>query len=204
GLAVGVLALVTVLTAFAEEMPASHHQWVPVAAAVMVAAWAVELAGLRWPRLALVAAVVLPNAWLTLMGHFGANYLFLLLLVAWVELVGSRADRAAALVLSLATLGLGLAIDAADGEVVWGSWISYLVVVLMAWSMGLVLRRQDRLVAELRLRRAEAEQRGREMAALVDAARDLASTLELRPLLELMLDHLKRLVDHAGTSIWEL
>src|SRR5207244_2542572 len=54
------------------------------------------------------------------------------------------------------------------------------------------------------LRRSEAEQHGREMAALADAARDLASTLELRALLELMLDHLKRLVDHAGTSIWEL
>jgi signal transduction histidine kinase len=70
--------------------------------------------------------------------------------------------------------------------------------------MGLVLRRQDRLVGELRLRRTEAEQRGREMAALVDAARDLASTLELPALLDVMLDHMRRLVDHAGTSIWEL
>src|SRR5207245_5205779 len=136
GLAVGVLALVTVLTAFAEEMPASHHQWVPVAAAVMVAAWAVELAGVRWPRLALVAAVVLPNAWLTLMGHFGANYLFLLLLVVWVGLIGSPVERAVAPALSLAVLGLGLARNAVDGDVSWGAWISYLVVVLLAWSMG--------------------------------------------------------------------
>jgi signal transduction histidine kinase len=201
GLAVGVLALVAVLTALAEEMPASHHRWVPVAAAVMVVAWAVELLGVPWPRLALVAAVVLPNVYLTLIGHTGANYLFLLLLVVWVELVGSRVERAAALVLSLATLGLGLAVDAADGRVAWASWISYLVVVLMAWSVGLVLRRQDRLVAELRRRRSEAEQRGRELAALVDAARDLASTLELRPLLDLLLDHLGRLVPYAGTAI---
>jgi signal transduction histidine kinase len=43
-----------------------------------------------------------------------------------------------------------------------------------------------------------------EVAALLDAARDLASTLELRPLLEVLLDHLKRLVDYAGTSIWEV
>ena len=45
---------------------------------------------------------------------------------------------------------------------------------------------------------------GPEVGALLDAARDLASTLELRPLLEVLLDHLKRLVDYAGTSIWEL
>jgi signal transduction histidine kinase len=151
GLAVAVLVLVTVAVTFSEDMPFSHYQAVPVAAAIMAVAWAVELVGVPWPRLALIAAVVLPNAWLTLMGHFGANYLFLLLLVAWVELVGNRAERAAALVLSLATLGLGIAVNAADGAVNWGSWISYLVIVLMAWSMGLVLRRQDRLVAELAL-----------------------------------------------------
>ncbi|MBV9601611.1 MAG: GAF domain-containing sensor histidine kinase [Chloroflexi bacterium] len=45
---------------------------------------------------------------------------------------------------------------------------------------------------------------GAEVAALLDAARDLASTLELPRLLEVLLDHMKRLVDYAGTSIWEL
>jgi signal transduction histidine kinase len=45
---------------------------------------------------------------------------------------------------------------------------------------------------------------GPELGALLDAARDLASTLELKPLLDVLLDHLKRVVDYAGTSIWEL
>ena len=45
---------------------------------------------------------------------------------------------------------------------------------------------------------------GPEVGALLDAARDLASTLELKPLLDVLLDHLKRVVDYAGTSIWEL
>jgi GAF domain-containing protein len=45
---------------------------------------------------------------------------------------------------------------------------------------------------------------GPEVGALLDAARDLASTLELKPLLNVLLDHLKRVVDYAGTSIWEL
>jgi signal transduction histidine kinase len=195
--AVGVLAAVTVVTAFVDEMPASHRLAVPAAVAVMVLAWAVELAGVRWPRLTLVAAVVLPNVWLTLIGHGGPNHLFLLLLVAWVVVVGSRVEGAAALVLSLATLGVAVGSESAAGHVPLSAWISYLVVVLMAGSMALVLRRQERLNRDL-------EQRGRELSTLVDAARDLASTLELRRLLEVMLDHLKGLVDHAGTSIWEL
>jgi signal transduction histidine kinase len=42
---------------------------------------------------------------------------------------------------------------------------------------------------------------GPEVAALLDAARDLASTLELPRLLELLLDHLNALVGYAGTAI---
>jgi signal transduction histidine kinase len=37
--------------------------------------------------------------------------------------------------------------------------------------------------------------------ALLDVVRDLASTLELHPLLELLLDHLRTLVDYTGTAI---
>jgi hypothetical protein len=36
---------------------------------------------------------------------------------------------------------------------------------------------------------------------VLEAARDLASPLELRPLLELLLDHLRSVVDYAGTAI---
>ena len=40
-----------------------------------------------------------------------------------------------------------------------------------------------------------------EVATLLVAARDLAATLELRPLLELLLDHLNALVGYVGTAI---
>src|SRR5688572_12486122 len=43
-----------------------------------------------------------------------------------------------------------------------------------------------------------------EVRALLDAARDLASTLELRPLLDLLLDHLGRVVEYSGTAILSL
>ena len=82
-LAVAVLTVLTVATAYADEMPEMHRLAAPLAAAVMAGAWAVELAGLRWPRLALVLAMVLPNLCLSLMHHGGASFLFLPLVVAW-------------------------------------------------------------------------------------------------------------------------
>jgi signal transduction histidine kinase len=165
--AVGALALVTVLSVHTEEMPLSHQQGVPVAAAVMAAAWAVELLGVPWPRAALVLAMALPNLWLTLIGHGGENYLFLLLAVAWVTLVGSRGERVAALVLSFATFGVGLTLEAAEARIDWTSWTFYVVIVLLAWSIGLVLRRQDRLIAE----NARLHERARQAAVLEERER---------------------------------
>ena len=155
-LTVGLLTLVTVLTAFAEDMPASHRLAVPPAAAVMLAAWMVELSGVRWPRFGLIAANVLPNLWLALIHHGFANYLFLLLLVAWVGLVGSRAESAAAFALSLATVGVPTGLEAASGQVPWSAWFSLSAILLLVWLMALVLRRQERLVGELHRSRAEA------------------------------------------------
>ena len=92
---VAVLGLVTVATPFAEDMPVFHHVAVPAAVAVMLAAWAIELSGRRWPRLLLVLGVVLPNIWLTLIGRVSTNYLFIILLVGWVGWSGpvARARR---------------------------------------------------------------------------------------------------------------
>ena len=84
---VAVIAIVTPLTvvdAWANDMPVFHHVAVPLAVAIIVPAWVVELSGVRWPRIALIAATVLPNVWLTLIGHNTTNYLWLPLLVAWV------------------------------------------------------------------------------------------------------------------------
>jgi hypothetical protein len=67
-----VIAIVTPLTivdAWANEMPLFHRAAVPLAVAIIVPAWVIELSGVRWPRVALIAATVLPNVWLTLIGH---------------------------------------------------------------------------------------------------------------------------------------
>src|SRR5579859_4831958 len=88
---VAVVALVTpitVFTAYANQMPEFHHLAVPIAVAFIVPAWVAELLGVRWPRLVLIAATVVPNIWLTLIGHISTNYLWFLLLVCWVAFAG--------------------------------------------------------------------------------------------------------------------
>jgi signal transduction histidine kinase len=199
--AAGALTLLTVLTAFAESMPATHHWYVPAAAAVIAGAWAVELSGVRWPRLAFVLAVVLPNVGLTLIGHVSANYLFLLLMAAWVAAVGTRAQGLAAVGLSLGTVGVAVGLNALAGPIAWSSWISWSVAVLIVWLMGRVLSRQDRLMDELRRLRGEAEQRSHELATLLAISRSVSSTLEMEPLMGTMLDELKTVVDYSAVSV---
>src|SRR5262245_10467602 len=198
------LAVVTVLSAFADDMPASHRILVPIAVPVIVGGWAMELTEKRWSRLTLIAAVVGANVWMTLIGHLSANYLFLILLVAWVGVVGSRVERTAALVLSLVTVLLAVVVDAADGQVAWGSWMSWLAGLVIIWLMALVLGRQERLVADLRESRADAEQRSHELSTLLTVSRSVASTLEMTPLLDTVLDALNTVVEYSGTAILTL
>ncbi|MBV9280006.1 MAG: PAS domain S-box protein, partial [Chloroflexi bacterium] len=48
------------------------------------------------------------------------------------------------------------------------------------------------------------EQRTRELAALLDVSRDVTSTLELQPLLGLILDQLKLVAPYSGAAVFEL
>jgi signal transduction histidine kinase len=166
-LAVAALTVLTVVTAFADEMPESHRLAVPLAAAVMAGAWAIELAGVRWPRLALVLAMVVPNLCLTLMHHSGVNFLFLPLALAWVGVVGSRVESLAALWLTLGTIVVGAVVDALDGQFFWSEWVSWTVALAIIWLMAQVLVRQERLVAE----NARLHERARQAAVLEERQR---------------------------------
>ena len=150
---VAIATPVTLLNAYAVEMPEFHHVAVPIATAVIVPAWILELSGVRWPRLALIAATVLPNVWLTLIGHVSTNYLWLVLLVAWVGFAGTLAEGIIVLALASGTVALGAAVGYQ-----WWAWFFWAFYFLIAWFMGLVLRRQVVLVAELRLLRDKAEE----------------------------------------------
>jgi signal transduction histidine kinase len=140
--------VLTIVTAFADEMPASHHFPAVMSAAVMAGAWALELGGLRWPRLALVAMTVLPNIWLAVIGHSSANNLFLILLVGWVGFVGSRAESLTALGLSLLMVLIGAVTDAMSRQLTWAELVTWWAGLLMVWLMAQVLVRQEKLLQE--------------------------------------------------------
>jgi hypothetical protein len=75
---VAVVALATpvaVLNAYDVEILEFYHVAVPIATAVIVPAWILELSGVRWPFMALIAATILPNVWLTVIGDLGTNIL---------------------------------------------------------------------------------------------------------------------------------
>ena len=170
---VAIVTPITVITAYANLMPEFHHVAVPIATAIIVPAWVAELSGVRWPRLVLIAATVLPNVWLTLIGHVSTNYLWLTLLVLWVAFAGSRAEGLIALTLAFATMTLGVSVIVAPaiGAIPWEFWTEWSFSLLLTWFMGLVLRRQVALVAELRAVHGESEERARQVAVLEERQR---------------------------------
>jgi signal transduction histidine kinase len=195
---------VTVATAFTDQMAESHHIAVPVAAAVMAGAWGLELSNVRAPRVLLILGIVAPNVWLTSIGHVSANELFLILMLAWVGVVGSRIENWLAISLALATIALGIVLDLLYGAVNWAAWTSWLVGVVLVWLMAQVLSREEQIVEQRERLRAEAEGRTNELASLLTVSRSVASTLQMQPLLDAILDALGKVVDYSGAVIFTL
>lgn len=168
-LVVCVLTVVTVVTPFLEDMPGSHRLAVPLAAAVGLAAWTIDLAiGASWSRRLLVALVVLGNLWLTTLGHISNNYLLLSLLVAWIGVSGSRAEGAVALMLALGTFAFSSLIGATGpGQIAWAALTSWSAGAVGLWLMAVLFVRQGRIVSEL-------HRLALENAALADQARQAA------------------------------
>ena len=196
-LALGLLTVVTmVIDHRTSPMPVAHLAGVPIAVAIVLAAWLVELAGPplpRLPRLALAAVVLAPNLWLAAIGHSGPNLLYLHLLAAWVVLTGSRAEGLVALGLALATLGVGAVGEAAaSGRIALQAWVSWIAGLLAIWGMARLIIEQQRLLSALRTAqaqltrqatenerlRAEAEERARELEVLYGQAQRAAALEE--------------------------
>jgi signal transduction histidine kinase len=198
-LAVPILAVNAIFTAFADNMPAFHHVAALIAVPIMVAAWVVELSGVRWPRLALIAAIVVPNLWLTLIGHTETNYLFLLLLVGWVAFTGTRAEGLIALVLAFATIAVALTfiVGPAIGVIPWELWTEWSFSLILTWFMAHVLRRQEQLMTDL-------HQRSHELAMLLTVSGSVASNLEMRPLLDSVFDALETVLDYSAIGVLTL
>ena len=211
--AVPIVALNSIFTAFADNMPASHHVAALVAAPIFVAAWIIELAGVRWPRSLFIAAIVIPNLWLTLIGHTETNWLFLPLMVGWVAFVGTRAEGLSALVLAFVTISIGQVFIVAPniGVIPWESWTEWSFVLVLTWFLGFSLRRQERLVTELdrrrhelELRGEELERRGQELEMLLAVSGSVASTLEMRQLLDAVFDALANGLEYSAIAVLRL
>jgi signal transduction histidine kinase len=189
---IAIVTPITVLTAYSSDMPEFHHLAVPIALAVIVSAWVLEFSGVRkrLSRLALIAATVLPNVWLTLIGHISTNYLWLTLLVIWVGFAGTLVEGLIALCLSVATITLGVAIviTPGTGSIPWEFWTEWTFSLVLTWFMGRVLRRQVVLAAELRASQSEAEHQRRQIEVLYDADERLYRSLRLEDVLESLVD----------------
>ena len=196
-LALGLLTVVAMVVDHrSTPMPGSHLVAVPIAVAILVAVWLVDIAGSplpRLPRLVFAAAVAAPNLWLAVVGHNGPHLHFLLLLAAWVVLTGSRAEGLMALGLALGTFGVAMLAQAsAIGWIALEAWVSWIGGLLAIWAMARLLVDQQRLVSALRAAqaqltrqatenerlRAEAEERARELEVLYGQAQRAAALEE--------------------------
>ncbi|MBV9325116.1 MAG: GAF domain-containing protein [Chloroflexi bacterium] len=211
--AVPILALNSIFTAFADNMPASHHVAALIAVPIFAAVWIIELSGVRWPRGLLIATVVIANLWLTVIGHTETNLLFLPLMVGWVAFVGTPVEGLVALVLAFVTITIGqLGIVAPNiGGIPWESWTEWSFVLVLTWFLGFSLRKQERLVTELdhrgqelQQRGQELEQRGQELEMLLTVSGSVASTLDMRQLLEAVFDALGRVLDYSAIAMLTL
>ena len=183
-----ILGVVTISTAYADTMPVFHHTATWIGVAIMTGAWAVELAGVSWPRIALIAAVVLPNVWLTTIGHDAFNYLYLWLLVTWVSFAGTRVEGILALGLSIATITFDSVLVAVNGGPMnWGLFAGLSFLLFLVWFMGLSLRREH--------------QRSQELATILGVSRSVASPLDMRALLDTFFDALATVLDYNAIAV---
>lgn len=78
------------------------------------------------------------------------------------------------------------------------------VGIVLVWLMARVLSREEQIVEQRERLRAEAEARSNELASLLTVSRSVASTIEMQPLLDAILDALGKVVDYDGAVIFTL
>jgi signal transduction histidine kinase len=145
----GQLALALVIDARLSD--AEYAPWVARLGAVLLIGllWLLELVGPRLPGPVLVLAMALPVAWLNAVRDGAISILFLPLVVAWVTYTGS--ERAGRIALGIALVAALSYLENTDPE----GWLSMSVGVSLTWLAVRGLRRQQQLLAELRLAEAD-------------------------------------------------
>jgi signal transduction histidine kinase len=113
----------------------------------LLAAWLLELAGLRWPRTVLSVITAAAVAYLVDVFNNGLAPLFLFLLVVWISYTGSRRDSIAAVAVSLLTL-----------VPFWAQFdisVPWTIGICSMWFAIQALIAQRRTLGELRAAQAE-------------------------------------------------
>jgi signal transduction histidine kinase len=202
---VAILFALTLITTFFEPMPESHRVYVPVALVPIVIAWLAEIFGLRWSRSLFAIAVAAPNIALSALGHVGANYLFLLLLVAWLAYAGTRNEGLFALGLSLIAVGTVVAVTIADGGMDLTAWVVWTLGLFTIWIAARMIRAQQALLSRLRLAQADLDRKAREAEALSRADEQLYRSLHLDTVLQAVVDAVTDILqaDKCALMVWD-
>ena len=164
--AVAVTAIVVGLLAWVDFCTCSADGWQGrmIAVGVVLVAWFVELAGLRWPRPVFSLAATLPIAYLVSTRQAAAAPLFLLMAVAWATYTGRRAESLLGGALALAVLLPAWAEP--------DTWVPWSVGLLFSGLGAYAIATQQRLLLELRVAQADLGRRA-EMAERQRIAREI-------------------------------
>jgi signal transduction histidine kinase len=148
--------------------------------AVFMAAWLIETSALGWPRLLFLAATLLPAALILYDGRDTIAPFLPMTVASWGAYAGSRRTRYVTLALALASLVPTFI----PGRGELDNLVSWSLGILLTWSMGATLARQQRLLEQLQLARerlaqqAAAEERRRIAREIHDVvAHTLAVTM---------------------------
>jgi signal transduction histidine kinase len=77
-------------------------------------------------------------------------------------------------------------------------------VATLAGSFNVMADHLQATISNEATERVRAEERTRELTALLEISRAITSTLELRPLVSLLLDHLRQVIDYSGATLMTL
>jgi signal transduction histidine kinase len=199
------LAALTLITTFVEPMPHSHLLIVPMALIPIAVAWALEILGLPWPRVLLAVAVAGPNIVLSAIGHVGTNYLFLLLLVAWVTYAGKPRETYVALGLSVLAVLTLAASNLINGIVEITLWIVWIIGLVTIWIAARMIRSQQHLLVEVSAARMSLDRKARETEALYQADEHLYRSLQLDSVLQGLVDAVTDILraDKCALMVWD-
>lgn len=152
--ATGAIAIgLAVLTLVLDKGEVEHesHLSLYVLTGVIIVAWALEVGGVRWPRLAFMVAVAAAVGALVALGWDLFSPIILIVSVAWAAYSGTRRESVLALGIAITALIPPFFIRQDNRE----DWISWTIGIVFGWFAMQALAAQQRTLADLRAAQAD-------------------------------------------------